>query len=261
VVGNQFKDNQGNCWTYEGRFEPNYIAPPLTVSQTFSGDYFAGQPSITFTACTDCQTIGFAPCTEIYFEASVCGTSDVVVVRACDLGPCQTLNFGISTGQFCVTPEVGMTVGVYDSQGGDDFCVVLTSIVSAQPSTLYVGTPAYAGFAPCACPLYRVYKANSCDGLSVDVSIYDSPNNPIIPNGKVVGTDIKCYTITEYVGIKTVYPFLPGIAPLISTSAFNDCDTCVNPSGSIFCLVDGECIEVALTPGASTCADLGYNEC
>jgi hypothetical protein len=260
VVGNQFKDNQGNCWTYEGRFEPNYIAPPLTVSQTFSGDYFAGQPSITFTACTDCQSLGFSLCTEIYFEATVCGTSDTVVVRACDFGPCQTLNFGITTGELCLTPQVGMTVGVYNTQGGDDFCVVLNSIVSTQPSTLYVATPAYAGFTFCSCPLYRVYKANSCDGLNADVSIYDSVTNPIIQNGKVVGTDIKCYTIVEYVGIKNVYPFIPGISPLISTPALDDCPSCLSP-GIISCSVNGECINVALTPGASTCADLGYNDC
>ena len=260
IVGNQFKDNQGNCWTYEGRFEPNYIAPPLTVSQTFSGDYFAGQPSITFTACTDCQTIGFTLCTEIYFEATVCGTSDTVVVRACDFGPCQTLGIGIGGGLFCLTPEVGMTVGVLNSQGGDEFCAVLNSIVSTQPSTLYVATPAYAGFASCSCPLYRVYSANSCDGLNVDVSIYDLVTNPIIPDGKVVGTDVKCYTITEYVGIKNVYPYIPGVFPLITTPALEDCPSCLTPE-TIFCSVNGECISVALTPGASTCADLGYNDC
>jgi len=261
IVGNQFKDNQGNCWTYEGRFEPNYIAPPLTVSQTFTGDYFAGQPPITFTACTDCQTIVIPPCSEIYFSATKCGTSDTVIVRACDLGPCQTLNFGITTGQFCVTPQVGMTVGVFNTQGGDDFCVVLDSIVSAQPSTIYVGTPAYAGFTFCSCPLYRVYKGNSCDGLSVDVAVYDSPSNPVIPNDKVVSTDVGCYTITEYVGIKTVYPFLPGISALVNGPAVNDCPTCLSPGGTIFCKVGDDCLEVALTPGAATCADLGYPDC
>jgi len=261
IVGNQFKDSQGNCWTYEGRFEPNYIPPPLTVTQTFSGDYFAGQPPITFTACTDCQTIGIPPCTEIYFQGTVCGTNDTVVVRACDLGPCTTLNFGITTGEFCVTPQVGMTVGVYDSQGGDDICVVLDSIVSSQPSTLFVATPAYAGFTFCSCPLYRVYKGNSCDGLSVDVAVYDLVSKPIIPNSKVVGTDIGCYTITEYVGIKNVYPFLPGISALVNADPVNDCPTCLNPVGTINCLVDGECLQVALTSGASTCADLGYSDC
>ncbi len=261
IVGNQFKDSQGNCWTYEGRFEPNYIPPPLTVTQTFSGDYFAGQPPITYTACTDCQTIGIPPCTEIYFQATVCGTNDTVIVRACDLGPCTTINFGLTSSEFCVTPQVGMTVGVYDSQGGDDICVVLDSIVSAQPSTLYVSTPAYAGFTFCSCPLYRVYKGNSCDGLSVDVAVYDLVSKPIIPNNKVVGTDRGCFTITEYVGIKNVYPFLPGISALVNADPVDDCPTCINPVGFINCLVDGSCIQVALTSGASTCADLGYNDC
>jgi hypothetical protein len=154
-----------------------------------------------------------------------------------------------------------MTVGVYDSQGGDDICVVLDSIVSSQPSTLYVATPAYAGFTFCSCPLYRVYKGNSCDGLSVDVAVYDLVSKPIIPNSKVVGTDTGCYTITEYVGIKNVYPFLPGISALVNADPVDDCPTCINPVGFINCLVDGECLQVALTSGASTCADLGYNDC
>ena len=226
VPNNQFKDSQGNCWTYEGRFQPNYIAPPLTVSQTYSGDYFAGVSPITFTACTDCQTISIPPCTEIYFQATVCGTLDTMIVRACDLGPCQQLSFGgFVGGQFCVTPQVGMTVGI-NNPNGDDFCVVLDSIVSSQSTPWVVSTPAYAGFGTCGCPLYRVYTANSCDGLNAGVAIYDLVGSSIIPNGKVVGTDIKCYTIEDYVGIKVVYPFLPGISPLINTTPFDTCPEC-----------------------------------
>jgi hypothetical protein len=119
-----------------------------------------------------------------------------------------------------------MTVGVFDSQGGDEFCAVLDSIVSSQASTLFVGTPAYAGFSFCSCPLYRVYTANSCDGLNAGTAIFDLISNPIIPNGKVVGTDIKCYTIENYVGIKNVYPFIPGTSPLINTIPFDTCPEC-----------------------------------
>ena len=223
IVGNQFKDSQGNCWTFEGAFTANYIAPPLTVSQTYSGDYFAGATPITFTACTDCQTIVIPPCTLIYFSGTVCGTQETIVVSACDLGPCQQL--GNLPGLFCVTPQVGDTVSVSNSNGGDDICVNLFAIATAQSTPYIVVSPTYADFSNCGCSLYRVYTANSCDQQNLNVEIYDLVTNPIVTNGTVVGTDVKCYTIVSYIGIKNVYPFLPGISPLI-LQPYDDCPLC-----------------------------------
>jgi hypothetical protein len=56
VVGESFKDDQGNCWVYNGRFDVNYIAPPSMTPITFQGDYFANAPSTVYTSCDDCLT-------------------------------------------------------------------------------------------------------------------------------------------------------------------------------------------------------------
>ena len=56
VVGESFKDDQGNCWVYNGRFEVDYIAPPSMTPITFQGDYFANAPSTVYTSCDDCLT-------------------------------------------------------------------------------------------------------------------------------------------------------------------------------------------------------------
>jgi hypothetical protein len=261
TVGFQFKDDQGNCWTYEGVFSTNYIAPPLTVSQTFAGDYFAGMSPIVFTACTDCQAIVFPPCTQIYFSGTVCGTQDTILVSSCDFGPCQQL--GNLPGLFCVTPQVGDNVSVSNINGGDDICVSLFATATTQSTPYFVASPAYANFSNCGCSLYRVYTANSCDGLNLNVTIFDLVTNPIISNGTVVSTDVKCYTILNYLGIKNTYPFIPGITPLINTTHAN-CAACLNPepqNNTIFCELAGNCVEVTLSPGANSCSDMGLDDC
>ena len=61
VVGESFKDDQGNCWVYNGRFESDYIAPPTMTPITFQGDYFANAPTTVYTSCDDCLTPVFTP--------------------------------------------------------------------------------------------------------------------------------------------------------------------------------------------------------
>ena len=56
VVGESFKDDQGNCWVYNGRFESDYIAPPTMTPITFQGDYFANAATTVYASCDDCLT-------------------------------------------------------------------------------------------------------------------------------------------------------------------------------------------------------------
>ena len=56
VPEESFKDDQGNCWTYNGRFEVGYIAPPTMTPITFQGDYFANAATTVYTSCDDCLT-------------------------------------------------------------------------------------------------------------------------------------------------------------------------------------------------------------
>ena len=55
VIGDVFKDSYGNCWTYIGPFNSNYIVPPEYYEVTNSGNYF-GTPSTKYATCTDCET-------------------------------------------------------------------------------------------------------------------------------------------------------------------------------------------------------------
>jgi hypothetical protein len=50
------KDLDGICWTYIGRFNTNYIAPPSTLPLTYQGNYFVGAPTTTYPNCQDCQS-------------------------------------------------------------------------------------------------------------------------------------------------------------------------------------------------------------
>ena len=57
IAGIIFKDNSGNCWTYQGRFESDYIAPPTVIAITYQGNYFVGVSSTIYPTCEDCETV------------------------------------------------------------------------------------------------------------------------------------------------------------------------------------------------------------
>ena len=57
IAGIIFKDNSGNCWTYKGRFESDYIPPPTVIAITYQGNYFVGVSSTTYPTCEDCETV------------------------------------------------------------------------------------------------------------------------------------------------------------------------------------------------------------
>jgi hypothetical protein len=60
-VNSVFKDSNGNCWSYVGVFESNYIALPNVNVVDFNGNYFTGISSpIIFSNCTTCTQ---SPCT------------------------------------------------------------------------------------------------------------------------------------------------------------------------------------------------------
>ena len=57
IAGIIFKDNSGNCWTYQGAFESDYIPPPTVIAITYQGNYFVGVSSTTYPTCEDCETV------------------------------------------------------------------------------------------------------------------------------------------------------------------------------------------------------------
>ena len=54
AVGETFRDDQGNCWSYVGRFEVDYIVPPTMTPITFQGNYFADAVSTIYADCDEC---------------------------------------------------------------------------------------------------------------------------------------------------------------------------------------------------------------
>lgn len=56
TIDNIFKDSSGNCWSYVGRYESDYIVPSPYYWINYSGDYFYNAPSKLYNTCIDCET-------------------------------------------------------------------------------------------------------------------------------------------------------------------------------------------------------------
>jgi hypothetical protein len=96
AVNETFKDNDGNCWYYVGRFNTSYIAPPKVTPINFGGNYFIGVSTQTYSNCETCATGNIGA-----FGDS--GVSDISIFDACSdaiINPktlysnCETINVG-----------------------------------------------------------------------------------------------------------------------------------------------------------------------
>lgn len=79
LVNETFKDNDGNCWNYNGRFDTSYIPTPKVSPINYLGNYFTGIPSQTYADCVTCATGNIGT-----FGNS--GVSDISVADACSDG-------------------------------------------------------------------------------------------------------------------------------------------------------------------------------
>ena len=60
-VNQVFKDKNGVCWRYVGRFGSNYIPPANVSYSTQSGNYFVGAYECAFPNCSLCNSINLKP--------------------------------------------------------------------------------------------------------------------------------------------------------------------------------------------------------
>ena len=60
-VNQVFKDKNGVCWRYVGRFGSNYIPPANVSYSTQSGNYFVGSSSTLYPNCSTCITTCVRP--------------------------------------------------------------------------------------------------------------------------------------------------------------------------------------------------------
>lgn len=79
LVNETFKDNDGNCWNYNGRFNTSYIPLSKVSPINYLGNYFTGIPSQTYADCVTCATGNIGN-----FGDS--GVSDISVADACSDG-------------------------------------------------------------------------------------------------------------------------------------------------------------------------------
>jgi hypothetical protein len=57
IVGQCFRDSSGNCWKYNGQFTSGYIVPSTFMPMSYSGNYFASSPTITYSNCSTCAIV------------------------------------------------------------------------------------------------------------------------------------------------------------------------------------------------------------
>jgi hypothetical protein len=143
IVGNIFKDNDGNCWTYNGRFTTDYIAPPEFYVITYSGNYFNGIPNTLYNTCQECATVvtsvlyvsgGMSPCLggtiDVYMGASVSLTSPVSVDTRFDVivyyvtpdnATCQKPVSSNNSQYFTIDILSGQDYGVFEACSGGPY--------------------------------------------------------------------------------------------------------------------------------------------
>jgi len=113
IVGQVFKDENGNCWTYIGKYSNDYIAPETVFVINYSGNYFSNVSSQDpYATCEECET--YAPTYKIY-RTNECSSSlstykitggtagDIVTVRAKFIGQVKKLSGQYTRGEIYLT--------------------------------------------------------------------------------------------------------------------------------------------------------------
>jgi hypothetical protein len=167
VVGESFKDDQGNCWVYNGRFEADYIAPPTMTPITFQGDYFANAATTVYTSCDDCLTPVTPPQQTVIsagggMQPCIGGTIDDF------MGASVTLDAP-------VTVDTTIEVVVY-FQYGNSYISCSSTLSNNNSTTFGVSIPAgesYGFVDACTQGQYFSTGANVCGSC---VSSSDNPN-------------------------------------------------------------------------------------
>ena len=236
-----FKDLLGYCWTYIGRFDSTYIAPPTVITVTYEGNLFDGSSSQIYSDCTTCETSVNEGTTYNYFNATRCDNGGTVVVKSLYLEPTpitfNTFEFGLAgsdTQLLDFNVVIGTIVTVSDPTG--DFCCTIDSITTSQNTNYIVYKPVSTIVSCGECPTYRKYTANACDGSEQNVTIY-TPTS-VAPfafagsdGGNIVSvtTTTTCYNIVNYDGIVTDY-YINSNTTKFVVQGYVDCQTCFDTS-------------------------------
>ena len=235
------KDFVGNCWTYIGRFDSTYIAPPSVITVTFEGNYFDGVLSLTYPDCATCQTPIIIDGNYNYFNGVRCDNGASIVVKSLNLESEPSTSFNINLNIFNLgdfgIPQVNLNlnlnVGIGDivtvSDPSGDFCCTITNTATAQNTNYVVAKPINVISNCSVCPTYKTYLANACDGTEQNVTILASSNSVTLPIGTVIKTNVgvNCYTIIGYSGVIADFWANPQFTKFVDQT-FSDCPTCLS---------------------------------
>jgi hypothetical protein len=235
-----FKDTLGYCWTYVGRFDSTYIAPPSVITVTYQGNSFDGSSSLTYPDCEKCEIPVKEGTTYNYFNAIRCDNGNTVIVKSLYTPPVLTdpgLGFADFDGNLLepiglpsdLNVVIGDVVTVSDPTG--DFCCIIDSITTNQ-NTNYIVFKSISTISCITCPTYKTYIANACDGTEQNVTILDLNSSVTLAIGTVVSTNIDttCYTIISYSGIIT--DNWVNTSTKFVAQSFADCPTCISSFSS-----------------------------
>lgn len=214
-----FKDNNSKCWVYIGEFDRGYIPPVNFFSITYNGNYFSNRNPIIFPDCNTCLETNTTDCKTIYFSCKKCSTQEIVEVKMCDI----QANFS----SIKLVPEIGQICGVYNPNG-DDFCVEIIENMNYSQTDYEIITSAWEEFTCEYCPILKSYTANSCNGTTTGITIYDYVQNRTKSIGDIVSTYGNCYSITSYNGIVCSNSFIRGNSIPIIVGGFQDCVECIS---------------------------------
>jgi hypothetical protein len=222
------KDFVGNCWTYIGRFDSTYIAPPSVITVTFEGNYFDGVLSLTYPDCATCQTPTIIDGNFNYFTAIRCDNGETIVVRSLRFET-EPDNFGIP--QFNLNLNLNVVIGeiVTVSDPAGDFCATITNTTESQNTNYDVAKPINVISNCSSCPTYKTYLANACDGTEQNVTILAPNNSATLIVGTIVKTNVNvnCYTIIGYSGVIADVWANPQFTRFVDQT-FTDCPTCLS---------------------------------
>ena len=111
IDGQSFKDKDGNCWIYNGRFESGYT-PDLDSNFyviRYSGNYFDTANSTIYSSCTDCLTHQTVTYLSVEMKSCIFGSINDYMVSSIKLdSPVKT--------------ETTITIYVYYRNGSDNVC-------------------------------------------------------------------------------------------------------------------------------------------
>ena len=236
-----FKDSLGYCWTYVGRFDPTYIAPPSVITVTFEGNYFNGAISLTYPDCTTCETPIIIDGNYNYFNGVRCDNGASIVVKSLNLQSEPSTSFNITLNifnlgdfgipqtnfNFDLNVGIGNIVTVADPAG--DFCCTITEATTAQNTNYVVAKPINVIPNCSSCPTYKTYLANACDGTEQNVTILAPNNSATLSIGTIIKTNVSvnCYTIIGYSGVIADVWANPQFTKFVDQT-FSDCPTCLN---------------------------------